>query len=65
MTEWHQIATAPKQTKLLLHDRSGIGTFVGYYDKNLGWLPLTGGPMWEQEPTHWMPVPAPPTTNLI
>lgn len=75
MSEWRPIASAPKDgASLLLYGRQtqphpdvdhGPKSFVftGYWDPiDDGWCSSSStwqGPFFE--PTHWMPLPAPPT----
>ena len=58
MTEWQPIETAPRDgyhIQLYRHDIQ----FVGYYAE-AGWC-MQGCKLIEPQPTHWMPLPEPPT----
>lgn len=61
---WQPIATAPKDADVLLLYLDGSGVLPGYWEGKR-WLAcetsgLTGGG-WHTEPTHWMPLPDPPS----
>ncbi len=66
--EWRPIATAPKKdgVRLLMH---GWDITIGYWSDHFGWVDEAedvGEESWPNrfnqfEPTHWMPLPAPPT----
>lgn len=54
---WRPIATAPKDyTRVLLWSSYGIR--IGLWNGGSGWLSLNYG-----RPTHWMPLPEPPTSG--
>lgn len=61
-SNWQPIETAPKDgTVVLLYwpywrDRAVLGYFIDYWQSNVA---ISSGP----EPTHWMPLPAAPTTQ--
>ena len=60
---WHPIETAPKDGRLsLVRQASGdewVGTFTAYYSASRGgWLYSDNRSV--TNPTHWMPLPAPP-----
>lgn len=67
MSEWQPIETAPKDGTIVLLHR-GILCF-GYYfvgaDKSCGWITSKIARNHDlqtiEPPTHWMPLPAPPT----
>jgi Lar family restriction alleviation protein len=59
-TDWQDISTAPRDGRCVLLSESGL-SFIGW------WVKLSNGnPGWEWRgdgrlnPTHWMPLPAPP-----
>ena len=65
MTEWQPIETAPKDDyqEILVFHNGGI-TIARWYEENQEWV-------YQHEllsldsvasPTHWMPLPEPPTT---
>ena len=59
---WQPIETAPKSSKaILVHcgDRRNTYT-VTWFRLYEGWAILGGGAL-NEKPTHWMPLPAPPT----
>ena len=69
MAEWQPISTAPKDGLLLLAVESGHErrTFVAEWSTAKGgyWVMTSGWVGWGKmhpawEPTHWMPLPAPP-----
>lgn len=63
MMEWQTIETAPKDARLVLI-RTHIGdewagTFTAYWSRlNSKWMYAQGRHV--PNPTHWMPLPAPP-----
>lgn len=67
LPNWQPIGTAPKDADLILLYLDGSGVRPGYWEdlREPGfWCAvesqgLTGG-KWYSEPTHWMPLPAPP-----
>ena len=77
MSEWQDISTAPKDRKVLLFGRIDPNNpfdlirwrepsvFSGMWDDiDRAWVPCGG--TWEgpfMEATHWMPLPAKPTTG--
>jgi hypothetical protein len=56
--DWQPIETAPKFTELLLWDPVVGVVSTGEWYENEGWL-MTFDEI-PFEPTHWMPMPAPP-----
>ena len=64
MSDWKPIATAPKSAKRILV----YNPMVGVYSSNLedGEYPLRFWDyegIWFPKPTHWMPLPEPPTRS--
>lgn len=63
---WHDIATAPKDdTVILLFGREGIST-AQWKERRSEWQVYTSENGWQEcevWPTHWMPLPAPPTLD--
>lgn len=59
--KWQPIETAPKDTMkaILLYSPEGeqIGFWCERFDQ---YLTVDGGEMLWDDPTHWMPLPAPP-----
>lgn len=62
MTDWQPIETAPKETRVLVwrpretdenDAHAGVDIFLGKY-----WWHSR----FHQQPTHWMPLPGPPST---
>ena len=68
--DWQPIATAPKDlTEVIVYDADSEGVFIAQYEKN------ARPPFWSHDthdiavgrtgellrPTHWMPLPEPPT----
>lgn len=68
MSEWRDIATAPRdQTRVLLwgvsHDTSEIGRYCTDTDMSgarAGWQVLWVDGWRSANPSHWMPLPEPP-----
>ncbi len=63
MREWQPIETAPKDKRVLLFDGDWVsaGAYTDY--DNFGWvMDSDEGPHSGPGPTHWMPLPAPPST---
>jgi len=63
MSEWQPIETAPLEVDVLLYDPSkmiGVQVGMGYKHPNglIDWYQTFSYPL---EPTHWMPLPEPPT----
>ncbi len=63
MTQWQDIATAPKDgTEVLIWDGCGVRVATYMHDDE-----KTGEPVWFPEglpfvrASHWMPLPPPPT----
>lgn len=57
--KWRPIKTAPKQTKILGFIPSDYGTEVVWHDLS-EWCCYRGDGV---KPTHWMPLPEPPTVT--
>lgn len=73
VTTWQPIETAPKDgTFVLLLEEDGdpvIGAFVDFKGKepsgyHNGWFDNISG-QYEITPTHWMPLPDPPTAEPV
>jgi hypothetical protein len=62
MSEWQPIETAPKSSKaILVHCGDRRNTYaVTWFRLYEGWAIFGGGAL-NEKPTHWMPLPAPPT----
>lgn len=71
--DWQPIETAPKDWTPILLYSAAIGTVFGLWigPPEPGWGPLDGWGPWgdthgrfslrdDEQPTHWMPLPAPP-----
>lgn len=58
--EWQPIETAPKTTRHILVWLPAIQctAIASWWDDK--WTHAFGGSMYPNEPTHWMPLPAPP-----
>ena len=67
MSDWQDISTAPKDgTRLLLWMREWAAPSTGqYYGESSGWGMFWDGAMYRFQPTHWMPLPAPPHSKEI
>src|SRR6266403_4351420 len=68
MGDWQPISTAPKDgTRILLYGRSGIG--LGNWGRNIAgnecWLRDIGWFQVGQLPTHWFPLPDPPSDVTV
>ena len=76
MSEWQPIETAPRdETDILVaggthgnecvscefHGAKFTGVAIAYWDKREKWF--SGGECDYYHPTHWMPLPTPPTTG--
>ena len=64
MTEWQPIETAPKDETRILMYRTGYAesTAVGaYWPTWEQWVSVPGSYTWK--PTHWMPLPKPPSED--
>jgi hypothetical protein len=70
MTDWQPIETAPKDGSVIdLWTSCGERVPDAKWTRHMGWV-IWGtdsfeSPGWERvfpSPTHWMPLPAPPTT---
>ena len=66
MSEWQPIATAPKNGETIVAMRNEKGrsapSFI-FWDGADGWVGMTADDekrLTKFEPTHWMPLPAPP-----
>lgn len=59
---WRPIETAPKDglKDILVWKKGfiGIAVWQPIYDRGFGWVTNTG---FQVEPTHWQPLPEPPT----
>lgn len=64
MSEWQPIETCPSYENVLLvgrDARGAIGMAIGTYDAR---VKIFRWPwMQDMQPTHWMPLPHPPTVN--
>lgn len=61
MSEWQPIETVPKDGTPVDIWHPSVGRIVGvWYDSDDGWPQLPD--YIAREMTHWMPLPAPPTT---
>ena len=69
---WRPIETAPKEegARILACRAGSVIPFVTNWDEDFGWFTFNGWyetmrrrsePEWRWEPTHWMPLPAPPS----
>ena len=65
MNEWQPIETAPKYNCVLLWngDFLTIGMFNRTLDAFVDLAEHSGGVGFEDEPTHWMPLPDPPKAS--
>lgn len=70
MTTWHPISTAPRDgTRVMLFWPDGTSEQGFYLDNSntptpwQGWRPESGRPWPKGQPTHWQPLPTPPTTG--
>jgi hypothetical protein len=66
---WQRIEMAPTDgTDVIVFVEQSAEQFVAYYDQG-SWVyaiipRVKGGGMLCCEPTHWMPLPAPPNTSI-
>lgn len=63
MSEWHPIETAPKDgSRFLAYERRDVSHYPCWWCNDFsiweGWQDDWDS---EPEPTHWMPLPEPPT----
>lgn len=67
--DWQPIETAPKDgSKVILAwgGKSVVGSYLDNSKKRFawqGWTPMCNQPFPQGAPTHWMPLPPPPTLN--
>ncbi len=66
MTGWQPIETAPKDGSMfLIWDGRSYGFASWWHDEKMHWLKQETRQGYrhpeDQEPTHWMPLPPPPT----
>jgi hypothetical protein len=61
---WQPIETAPMDRRLLLWDGIWVsaGAYVDY--DSMGWIMDSEYPGDVSNPTHWMPLPAPPAAEI-
>jgi hypothetical protein len=70
MMEWQPIDTAPAETDVIVADPDRLS---GEFHISIAWRHAESGKWWRPHsgpslasyimPTHWMPLPAPPTTE--
>lgn len=61
MNTWHPIATAPKDgTPFLAYDKTNEHPIMVHADYAKGPVMLGDECNYISDPTHWMPIPAPP-----
>lgn len=57
---WNPIETAPKDGSVLVYcPDNNWKIYVANRDSYGGWMQSNSG--WDCNPTHWMPLPPPPT----
>lgn len=56
MSEWQPIETAPKDGTWFLAYEADVPMYTAHWDED-GWYDLE----WKCRPTHWMPLPEPPS----
>jgi len=64
--DWYPIETAPKSTPVLLWARGWsieLGIYFGNQRGEEGWHHWEGSRKFFSEPTHWMPLPDPPSAK--
>ena len=59
---WRAISTAPRDGTEVLADTSGLGRVVVYWDDEESQWGTGLGYLDRGAPTHWMPLPPPPTS---
>ena len=59
---WRPISTAPRDGTEVLADTSGLGRVVVYWDDEESQWGTGLGYLDRGAPTHWMPLPPPPTS---
>ena len=59
---WRPISTAPRDGTEVLADTSGLGLVVVYWDDDESQWGTGLGYLERGAPTHWMPLPPPPTS---
>ena len=60
---WRPIETAPRDGTEVLANTSGLGRVVVYWDDEESQWGTGLGYLDRDAPTHWMPLPLPPTTS--
>jgi hypothetical protein len=60
--DWQPIETAPKDGKLVLVYAGfiGIASYYNWLGNGWQWCDDGEGLPYDPQPTHWMPLPAPP-----
>lgn len=65
MSEWMPIETAPKDGTRILISSPTDGVLSSHFDggnwQGRPWRPVRSAEYEASKPTHWMPLPAPPT----
>lgn len=70
MADWQTIDTAPKDGSRILTWSDHLGRVVAFWfdpkvtPEPVGWIEA-GRDAYTLEPTHWMPLPDPPTDEFI
>lgn len=64
---WQPIETAPRDRTMIIYGGEGWATVGRWLGKKTGWYQLNTDPCdsWADEdfPTHWMPLPEPPSVS--
>jgi hypothetical protein len=61
MSKWKPIETAPNDETILVFRSNGEYQLVQAEDNDYEWTPFVADGL--NRPTHWMPPPAPPTSD--
>ena len=65
MSEWHPIATGPLETRVLVTDGKYIEFGWQWPHRVPVWTYDDDGTKLRPQPTHWMPLPAPPAAPTV
>lgn len=62
MNEWQPIASAPRDgTRVLIADMDAWMAVARFWPGNMRWIEDAASGMTLNDPSHWMPLPPPPS----